>query len=151
MKLAEALIERADAQKRIEQLKARILRNARIQEGEQPAENPTALLEESERLAATLADLIKRINRTNSQTIVSDVKTLSDALAERDVLLVRRAPYNDLAQAASVGQDRYLRSEVKFKSTVNVAEVQGRADELARQHRELDARIQETNWNTELL
>jgi len=151
MKLAEALIERADAQKRIEQLKARILRNARIQEGEQPAENPTALLEESERLAATLADLIKRINRTNSQTIVSDGKTLSDALAERDVLLVRRAPYNDLAQAASVGQDRYLRSEVKFKSTVNVAEVQGRADELARQHRELDARIQETNWNTELL
>ena len=150
MKLAEALIQRADAQKRIEQLKARIVRNARVQEGEEPAENPAALLEELERLAANLADLIKRINRTNGQTVITEAKTLSDALAERDILVVRRAAYQDLAQAASVSQDRYMRSELKFKSTVPVAEMQARADDLARIHRELDAKIQETNWNTDL-
>jgi hypothetical protein len=150
MKLAEALIQRADAQKRIEQLKARIVRNARVQEGEEPAENPVALLEELERLAENLADLIKRINRTNGQTAIADGKTLSDALAERDILVVRRAAYQDLAQAASVSQDRYMRSELKFKSTVPVPEMQARADDFARQHRELDAKIQEANWNTEL-
>ncbi|MGH9760973.1 MAG: DIP1984 family protein [Blastocatellia bacterium] len=151
MKLAEALIQRADAQKRIEQLKQRIVRNARVEEGEAPAENPLVLIEELERIAATLADLIKRINRTNSQTGVGEGKTLSDALADRDVLLVRRAAYDGLAQAASVTQDRYMRSELKFKATVAVGEMQSEADDLARQHRELDARIQETNWNTELL
>jgi len=150
MKLAEALIQRADAQKRIEQLKARIVRNARVQEGEEPAENPAALLEELERIAANLAELIKRINRTNAQTLIAGGKTLSDALAERDILLVRRAAYQDLAQAASVSQDRYMRSELKFKSTVPVPDMQSRADDLARLHRELDAMIQQTNWNTEL-
>jgi hypothetical protein len=151
MKLAEALIQRADAQKRIEQLKARIIRNARVQEGEEPAENPARLLEELEQLAANLGALIKGINRTNAQTAIAEGKTLSDALAERDILVIRRAAYQDLAQAASVTQDRYLRSELKFKSTVPVAEMQARADDLARLHRELDAKIQETNWNTELV
>ncbi|HUK89271.1 MAG TPA: DIP1984 family protein [Blastocatellia bacterium] len=151
MKLAEALIQRADAQKRIEQLKHRIVRNARVQEGEAPAENPIALIAEVERTAATLVDLIKRINRTNSTTVITDGQTLSDALAERDVLLVRRAAYDAVAQAASVTQDRYMRSEVKFKATVAVDEMQAEADDLARQHRELDARIQQTNWNTDLL
>ena len=151
MKLAEALLQRADAQKRIEQLKHRIVRNARVQEGEAPAENPIALIAEVERAAAILVDLIKRINRTNSTTVITDGQTLSDALAERDVLLVRRAAYDAVAQAASVTQDRYMRSEVKFKATVAVDEMQAEADDLARQHRELDARIQQTNWNTDLL
>jgi len=34
MKLAEALILRADCQKRFEQLKARLLSNAKVQEGD---------------------------------------------------------------------------------------------------------------------
>jgi hypothetical protein len=36
-------------------------------------------------------------------------------------------------------------------STINVAETQKRADELAKEYRELDARIQELNWQTELI
>lgn len=151
MKLAEALIQRADAQKRIEQLKVRVVRNARVQEGEQPAEDPVTLLEEFERTASELAAIVKRINRTNSAVVLPDGRTLTEALAERDVLQLRHSAYTGLAQAASVTQDRYLRSEVKFKATVPVAEVQARADELAKQHRELDSRIQETNWNTELM
>ena len=49
-----------------------------------------------------------------------------------------------------VTQDRYSRSEVKFKSTVSVAEMQERADLLAREYRDLDALIQETNWKVDL-
>ena len=40
MKLAEALSLRADLQKRISQLEVRLKNNARIQEGEEPAEDP---------------------------------------------------------------------------------------------------------------
>jgi hypothetical protein len=150
MKLAEALILRADCQKRFEQLKARIVRSAMVQEGDAPPENPQALLAEAERVSNELVDLIKRINKTNSLTVIEANLTLSDALAERDVLGLKRGAYNELASAASVTQSRYTRSEVKFKSTVDVPDVQKRVDELSKAYRELDARIQELNWQTEL-
>ena len=150
MKLAEALILRADCQKRIAQLKARLLTNAKIQEGDAPAETPHELIAELGRVASELLDLIKRINKTNSATSIGNA-TLSDALAERDVLGTQRAAFVELAQAASIQQDRYSRSEVKYISTINVAEIQKRADELAKNYRELDTRIQELNWKTELV
>jgi len=65
MKLAEALMLRADIQKRIDQLKQRLLRNVKVQEGDRPAENPEALLSELERLLSELRQLIQRINKTN--------------------------------------------------------------------------------------
>ena len=152
MKLAEALILRADCQKRIAQLKARLLTNAKIQEGDAPAETPQDLIAELGRVSAELLDLIKRINRTNSATSFNGgTSSLSDALADRDVLAVQRAAYVDLAQTASITQDRYSRSEVKYVSTINVAEIQKRVDDLAKNYRELDTRIQELNWKTELV
>jgi hypothetical protein len=44
MKLAEALALRADLQARLAQLASRATTNARYQEGEEPAEDPNALL-----------------------------------------------------------------------------------------------------------
>ena len=151
MKIAEALILRADCQKRFAQLKTRLLNNARVQEGDQPAEEPQELIAEIERVAQELLDLIQRINKTNSSTIVEAGKTVSDLLAERDVLGLRRTAYAELAAGASARQDRFTRSEVKFVATVNVAEFQKRADGLAKEYREKDARIQELNWQTELI
>jgi len=46
MKLAEALHLRADLQKRIAQLGDRLNNNARVQEGDEPAEDPAVLLAE---------------------------------------------------------------------------------------------------------
>ena len=77
--------------------------------------------------------------------------TISDALTDRDVLALRRAVYADLALTGALTQDRYTRSEVKYVATVNVADLQKRVDELAKNYRELDARIQELNWQTELV
>lgn len=151
MKLAEALILRADCQKRMAQLKSRLLANTKVQEGDAPAETPRELIAELGRVSAELLDLIKRINRTNSATVYSEVRTISDALAERDVLALQRAVYVEMAQTASITQDRYSRSEVKYVSTINVAEIQKRADELAKNYRDLDTRIQELNWKTELV
>ena len=151
MKLAEALIRRADCQKRFEQVKSRLVNNAKVQEGDVPAESPAELLTELGRVANELFELIKRINKTNSATVFNDRDTLSDALAERDLLALRRSAYTELAQAGSITQGRYTRSEVKYVATINVAEIQKSADGLAKNYRELDARIQELNWQTELL
>ena len=41
MKLAEALAERSDCQDRIEKINKWLIRSARVQEGEQPAEDRT--------------------------------------------------------------------------------------------------------------
>jgi hypothetical protein len=151
MKLSEALILRADSQKRVEQLKQRLLRSAKIQEGDSSPENPGVLLEELERTLGTLMDLIKRINKTNSATEFAAGKTISDVLAERDVLLMKRNAYSQLSDAAAVVQTLYSRSEIKFVSTVDVSNMQNQVDELSKQYREIDSRIQAMNWQTELL
>src|SRR5690606_7278162 len=64
MRLAEALAERAEIQRRIEQLRFRITGNARYQEGEEPAEDAAALLAEADAALEELRDLIRRINAT---------------------------------------------------------------------------------------
>ncbi len=151
MKLAEALVLRADKKKRIDQLKQRIIRNAKVQEGEKPAEDPEALIKEMESISEELVALIQRINRTNTNTEYETGVSLADAIANRDILVLKNSIYRDLAQAATVTQDIRTKSEVKFKGTVKVSQVQERADELAKAHRELDTRIQELNWKTELL
>ena len=151
MKSAEALILRADCQKRIEQLRQRLVRSAKVQEGETPPEQPQALIAELDATVNELTDLIKRINKTNSLTTLEEAMTLSDALAQRDTLLLKRSVYSSLVEAAAYQQARYSASEIKSFSTVNVAELQTQTDRLSRQYRELDTRIQEFNWNTELM
>lgn len=151
MKLAEALILRADYKKRLAQLRQRISYNAKVQEGEKPAQDPNALLKEFEEAAESVCNLLKRINRTNLATKFEKNMTLTDALAERDVLAMRRTVYEELVNAASATQDRYSRSEIKSQSTVNVKQIQKQVDGLAKAYRELDTKIQALNWNTELL
>ncbi len=151
MRLAEALILRADYQKRIDQLEQRLLRNAKVQEGERPTEDPQGLLEELERLTEDLVRLIQQINYTNGMALLSAGETLSDALAVRDILGRKQSIYRKLAEAASVTQARYSASEVKYQSTVQVPDIEKRADDLAQEYRELDTRIQESNWQTDLV
>jgi hypothetical protein len=151
MKLAEALILRADKRKRLDQLKQRLIRNATVQEGDRPAESPESLIEEMERISQELTLLIQRINKTNTATELEKGVSLSDAIANRDMLVLKHSIYRDLAQAATVTQSVLTRSEVKFRGTVRVSEIQERADQLAKAHRELDTKIQEMNWRSELL
>jgi hypothetical protein len=151
MKLAEALAERSDCQNRIEELKKRLIRSARVQEGEQPAEDTTELLAETERTFARMFELVSAINRTNSKTGFDDEQSISDAIAERDVVGKRRDFLAGIAEAASTRQDRYSKSEVRFVATVSVGKLQTEVDQLAKRYRELDTRLQELNWKTELI
>jgi hypothetical protein len=151
VKLAEALAERSDCQVRLSDLQKRLTRSARVQEGEQPAEDTTELMAEIERIFDRQLYLISAINRTNSKTGFSDTATISDAIAERDVLGKKRDLLASVAEAASVRQDRYSKSEVKFVATVPVAQLQKQIDQLAKRFREVDTKLQELNWKTELV
>ena len=62
MKLAEALQERADFNRKIEQLKVRLSASALVQEGEMPAEDPVELKKELDGVMERLAYLIEHIN-----------------------------------------------------------------------------------------
>ena len=151
MKLAEALAERSDCQNRIEELKKRLVRSARVQEGEKPVEETTELLAEAERTLARQFELVCVINRTNSNTAFDNARSISDAIAERDVVGKRRDFLAGIADAASTRQDRYSKSEVRFIATVSVTKLQEELDQLAKRYRELDTRLQELNWKTELI
>ncbi len=126
-------------------------RSARVQVGEQPAEDPTALLAEVEGTFARLVELVSSINRTNARTAFSEKLTISDAIAERDATGKKRDLYAGVADAASTRQDRYSKSEVKFFATIPIAELQRKVDDLSKRFRELDTKLQELNWSTELV
>ncbi|MCV7235264.1 DIP1984 family protein [Mycobacterium branderi] len=155
MKLAEALAMRADSVRRIEQLRSRIVANARFQEGEDPAEDAAALLVEANEVLDVYETLIRRINRTNAATAIGADGTLTDALARRDALRLRHSVVTAAADAAvgnnQPGYARQLRSELKMLPALPVSELRARADELAREWRDLDVRIQRANWEVELL
>ncbi len=151
MKLAEALAERSECQNRIEEVKKRLVRSARVQEGEQPAEDTTELLEQADQVFARLLELISAINRTNAGTAFDNERTISDAIAERDVVGKQRDFLAGIAEAASTRQDRYSKSEVRFVATVSVGKLQAEVDQLSKRYRELDTRLQELNWKTELI
>ena len=150
MKLAEALMERADLQKRLSQLKNRLSLNAKVQEGETPAEDPAVLLSELDTVTTGLERLITRINKTNADS-VCDGETLSALLARRDCLRMKTEALRDFLSDASSTVMRGTKSEVVVRSTVSVAELQKKVDALSKELRELDMRIQGLNWTTELL
>ena len=150
MKLAEALIERADLQKRLDQLEERLSTNALVQEGEEPAEDPVSLLAELETLSASLEDLITRINLTNASVTVNG-RTLTALIAKRDVLTKKIRITRRFLNTASQTGMRSRGSEIILKSTVPVREMQKTLDELSKFLRETDTAIQSANWSNDLL
>lgn len=150
MKLAEALNLRADIKKRMGQLSMRLQRNALVQEGEQPAENPTLLLKELDELSAQLEELILRINLTNAKTLDAG-KTLTELISHKDTLRIKIDIMRSFLDEASRKVSRGTASEIRVLSTVNVSELRKQVDDLEKNFRETDVKIQALNWNTELL
>ena len=155
MKLAEALLLRADRNRNLEQLKQRIQVSARYQEGEQPPEDAPDLVLSASTVLDELEVLIRDINRTNSSTVMPDGRTVTDALAERDVLRLRYSMLKLSADAASgasqqAGYIRATRSELRYLRALDVKSLRQQASDVARRARELDAQIQHVNWTTEL-
>ncbi len=150
MKLATALSERADLQRRISELAGRLNQNAKVQEGDRPAEDPKALLAELDGCLGQLEELIARINKTNNATKHGEL-TLTDLIARRDCLKERIRIMRDFLNASSDKVSRYSKAEIRILSTVSVSELQKQVDGYSKQLRQTDELIQSLNWTTELL
>ena len=150
LKLAEALQERADLNRRIEQLRYRLNNNVLVQEGEKPLEDPAALLEELESSFTRLEWLIARINLTNCAVKVEG-RSLTELIARRDVLSLRAEAYRRLVEEASQNTHRATRTEIKILSAVDVPALQRQADDASRELRLLDNTLQATNWTADLM
>ena len=150
MKLATALSERADVQRRLSQLHTRLNNNAKVQEGDEPAEDPKALLKELDALLERLEWLMARINLTNSRTLADGV-TVTELIARRDCLSKRLNILRGFLDTASEKVYRYSQKEIKILSTVKVSQLQKQVDAVSKELRELDERIQGLNWTTDLL
>lgn len=149
MKLATALAERSDIQNRISEISVRLNNNAKVQEGDIPAENPIVLIEELDSMTERLETLIARINLTNSSTFCNG-KTITDLLAHRDCLKKKIEIMRNFLNNASNRVTRMTRTEIKIISTIPVSDIQKTVDILSKELRIVDEKIQELNWTTEL-
>ena len=151
MKLAEALIERKAIKTKIENIKHRIYQNAKIQEGDSPIENPIDLFGDLEKASKEFASLVVRINKTNLSVKIDNSTPLMEALIQKDMLNLMHMVHVNLCEKAVPEQDRYSNREIKYVPNVDITAVRKDADKIAMQYRELDKKIQECNWTTELL
>ena len=151
MKLAEALSVRSDLQERLYQLEVRLNNNSKVQEGDEPNEDPSALLAELDTIPSQLEDVISRINRTNGATVSPDGKTLAELVAHRDVMKRKASMLRSFLDSASETVGRHSASEIRIVSTVDVKKLRKEADALAEDVRKTDMAIQELNWTTELI
>lgn len=150
MKLAEALLLRADMQKKIASLRDRIVANAVVQQGDKPHEAPADLMKQVFGVVDDLEKLVIRINQTNMKAKLPDGRTLTESIARRDTLASNHVILQAAIVASRKEPDRYGMREIKWVSTMQVAKLQKQSDDLAKNLRELNAQIQQANWKAEL-
>ncbi|NJM39488.1 MAG: DIP1984 family protein [Anaerolineae bacterium] len=150
MKLAEALILRADIRKRMAQWNDRVRTSVSVQEGEQPTEAPEALFTEWNAMVEEFTSLSVRINQANITVTLPNGISIMEAIAQRDALTLRANGLNTAIGFATAVQPRYGRAEIKTVATVDVAALRRDMADLMRQRRELDVQIQAANWAAEM-
>lgn len=148
---ADALAARKELEARLTRLEERLHASARVQEGLEPDESPDALYAMLEKAAAELVEIVSRISRTNVETVVEG-RILADWIAERDVSWRRLRVLQSALRAAAPSYDRHGGpGSVRSVTTFSTARRHAELDALALRINAIDARIQQANWETELL
>jgi len=150
MKIAEALIIRTDLQKNVSQLQARLLQNAQVQEGTEVTEKPEELLNKLRKTLAELQDMVIKINRANIESKDENGISLADLLAQRDILDIEIKTVREFLDKAAALIQPYNRLEIKVFPSVNVEDYRKSLDGLSKNRRELEIKIQNLNWISEL-
>ena len=146
MKLAEGLLLRADLMKKIDHLQNRIRPVLIVSDDKLPQEDPDKLLAQLRKAIQDLESLIIRINKTNNETLVEGEGLLMEALAKRDSLKMLSERLRNIRHAAQINNS----GENNLKTTINIKKLQSEMDQTGRAFREIDSKIQETNWLTEI-
>ena len=150
MKLAEALSIRKDLQKRIQQLEERIKSNVKVQEGDEPLEDPNELMKELHSCLIQLEELIARINLTNIKTKNAEGLTITQLIAKKDTLTTRIGILRNIYSEATNIVNRYSSSELRIECVIDAKQLSKQIDDYSSSLRKLDIEIQSLNFLTEL-
>lgn len=150
IKLGQALLNRADLQRTLSQLRERIVASAKVQEGDKPHEDPDKLLREALGIVDQINELVVAINRVNVKAKLPSGKTLMEAIAERDSLKQQQAVILGAVAGASAEASRYGTREIKWVAQFDIAKLHKQAEGVAKKLRELNSNIQEANWNIDV-
>ena len=118
MKLAEALSIRKDLQKRIKYLEERIKSNVKVQEDDEPLEDPNELMKELHSCLIQLEELIGRINFTNINTKNAEGQTLTQMMAKKDTLTMRISILRNIYSEATNLTSRYSPTEIRQECVI---------------------------------
>ncbi len=146
MKLAEALLLRADLIKKIEHLQNRITPVLIVSDDKLPQEDPDKLMAQLRKAIQDLESLVIRINKTNNETYVEGEGVLMEALAKRDSLKMLSEKLRNIRYAAQINNS----GDKNLKATIDIKNLQIEMDQTGRAFREIDSKIQGVNWLTEL-
>ena len=150
MKLAEALQERADLNRKIDELDRRIRQNVLVQQGEKPNEDPNSMFEELKAAVDRLETVIRQINFSNCKHRVGG-RTLTEIIARKDTLKMLYNAHRDALSAATQSTSRARGTEIKILPVVDVKALRRETDEIAKEIRMLDNALQQANWNFDLI
>ena len=150
MKLAEALQERADLNRKIEELGRRIRQNVLVQQGEKPNEDPNAMFEELKAAVNRLETVIRQINFSNCNHFVGG-RSLTEIIARKDTLKMLYNAHRDALSAATQSTSRARGTEIKILPAIDVKALRKESDEIAKEIRFLDNTLQQANWTFDLI
>lgn len=150
MKLAEALSIRKDLQKRIQQLEQRIKSNVKVQEDDEPLEDPNELMKELHSCLMQLEELIGRINLTNIKTKNAEGQSITQLMAKKDTLTLRIGILRNIYSEATNLFNRYSSSEIRQECVIDVKQLSKQIDDYSARLRKTDMEIQALNFLTEL-
>ena len=150
MKLAEALSIRKDLQKRIKYLEERIKSNVKVQEDDEPLEDPKELMKELHSCLIQLEELIGRINFTNINTKNAEGQSLTQLMAKKDTLTMRVSILRSIYSSATDMVSRYSASEIRQECVIDVKQLSKQIDDYSSRLRKIDMEIQGLNFLTEL-
>jgi len=149
MKLGEALLLKAELEKKSKDLLERVIRNARVEEGAEPAELPAELLNQFEGVEMELCTLNSRIRHAN-QTVMVNGSTIAHMLNQRRCLEKISQEYNSAAGESYKDFRRLKMTEIREETVLDVALLRKSASKFAKERRLLNLRIQNANWAVDI-
>lgn len=146
MKLAEALLLRRDLNNRLFQLRNEISSSVLVQEGDTLDRSITELFKEYDEINQQYSELVVAINRKNATASLADsALLLMEALEQREQLRRKHALLTQALDETKAAP-RMGRNEIRLVRTIDTKTLTEQLNATAKQLRELDGKIQQTNW-----
>ncbi|MFB8588611.1 DIP1984 family protein [Enterococcus casseliflavus] len=150
MKLAEALLLRRDLNNRLFQLRNEISSSVLVQEGDTLDRSITELFKEYDEINQQYSELVVAINRKNATASLADsALLLMEALEHREQLRRKHALLTQALDETKAAP-RMGRNEIRLVRTIDTKTLTEQLNATAKQLRELDGKIQQTNWLVDL-